>query len=99
VLTLTRDASDAIEGILAAPGVPDGAGIRIASAASTNSVTPSAGALQVTVAEEPGESDAVVEEAGARVFVEETVVPYLDDKLLDVEVAEDRVNFTLAERP
>jgi iron-sulfur cluster assembly protein len=71
VLKLTPGATGAIEGILKAPGIPEGAGIRIAAAAPTNSAA-AASELQVTVAAEPDDSDQLIEEEGARVFVEDT---------------------------
>jgi Fe-S cluster assembly iron-binding protein IscA len=51
--------------------------------------------FQVTVAGSPGESDQVIDEAGARVFVDEAVADVLDDKLLDASVVEDQVHFLL----
>jgi Fe-S cluster assembly iron-binding protein IscA len=99
VLTLTPDATDAIEHILEAPGTPEGAGIRIASASlPTNSASPSPEALQLTVAEQPETGDEVIDHAGARVFVEDTIAPLLDDKQLEAKVVDERVHFSLAER-
>jgi iron-sulfur cluster assembly protein len=94
VLALTSNATDAIERILAAPGVPIGAGIRIAPGASGDDAAP-VSELQLSVAEEPADGDEVIEEQGARLFVEDTVSGYLDDKQLDAEVAEERVSFSL----
>jgi Fe-S cluster assembly iron-binding protein IscA len=99
MLTLTPGATEAIEQILEAAGTPQGAGIRISSAPpTTNSASPSPGALAVTVAHEPELGDEVIDDAGARVFLDDTVVPFLDDKLLDAEVAEEGVRFRLGER-
>ncbi len=98
MLTLTPDATEAIERILEAPSVPEGAGIRITPAAPTADA-PIGRALQVTVAEQPDESDEVIEEEGARVFVEDTVTEYLADKELDARVVDERVGFTVAEQP
>jgi iron-sulfur cluster assembly protein len=94
MLTLTQDASTAIEGILASPGIPDGAGIRITLAPAGNSSEPVAG-LQLAVAENPDVSDQVIEDSGARVFVQDTVADALADKELDVHVDAERVSFTL----
>jgi Fe-S cluster assembly iron-binding protein IscA len=96
VLTLTTDATEAIERILTAPGVPDGAGLRIAPAEETDSAVP-AGHLQLAVTVEPDLGDQVIEEAGARVFVEDTVAPYLEDKQLDAELIDEEVRFTLGD--
>jgi iron-sulfur cluster assembly protein len=97
VLTLTPSATDAIEGIRKRPGIPEGAGIRIAAAAPTNSAAP-ASELQVTVAEEPDDSDQLIEEEGARVFVEDTVADALKDKQLDADIVDERVRFSLADQ-
>lgn len=95
MLAITDTATDAIERILAAPGVPVGAGIRIAPAPSPDGNAP-AEELQLSVAEEPADGDEVIEEEGARVFVEDTVTGYLDDKQLDAQVIDERVSFSLA---
>jgi iron-sulfur cluster assembly protein len=93
VLALTQDATEVIEGLLAGPGVPDGAGVRIAGADATDTAAPSA--LQVRLAAEPGDHDEVIQEAGARVFVEDAVTGFLDDKLLDVDREGDQVRFAI----
>ena len=94
MLTLTQQATTAIEGILASPGIPDGAGLRITPAPDTNSSEPVAG-LQVAVAEEPDAGDQVIDDSGARVFVQESVADVLADKELDVQIDSEHVSFTL----
>jgi len=95
VLALTSQATEAIERILTAPGVPDGAGIRIMPVAPNDGEAVTS-ELQVEVAENPTEGDEVIEHEGARVFVEDSVCGYLADKTLDAVVAEERVRFSLA---
>jgi Fe-S cluster assembly iron-binding protein IscA len=94
VLAITENAADAIRGIVAGPDVPEGAGLRIA----TQPESSSSGTLEVSVADVPAESDQVVDEGGARVFVEEHAVPLLDDKLLDAHVDGTRVGFTISDQ-
>ncbi|MFL5818083.1 MAG: HesB/YadR/YfhF-family protein [Conexibacter sp.] len=94
MLTLTDTAAEAIRGIVAAPELPEGAGLRIATQPDAEQAS-----LEVSVAESPAETDQVVSEAGARVFVEAEAVPLLDDKLLDAEIEGTRVGFMLSERP
>ncbi|HKG03830.1 MAG TPA: HesB/YadR/YfhF-family protein [Conexibacter sp.] len=94
MLTLTDTAAEAIRGIVAAPELPDGAGLRIATQPDAEQAS-----LEVSVAESPAETDQVVSEAGARVFVEAEAVPLLDDKLLDAEIEGTRVGFMLSEQP
>jgi iron-sulfur cluster assembly protein len=94
MLALTNNASLAIEGILSASAIPDGAGIRIAPPAGVDpSVT---GEFQVTVAGSPADTDRVIDDDGARVFVDEAVAEVLDDKLLDASIVEEEVHFVLA---
>jgi iron-sulfur cluster assembly protein len=96
MLTLTQDATEAIEQILESPEVPDGAGIRIAAGGpSTNGASADAGTLQITVVTGPGGEDEVIEDAGARVFVDETLATFLADKTLDVVVQDQQVQFSL----
>lgn len=93
MLTITDTAAEAIRGIVAAPEIPEGAGLRIATQPDAG-----AAALEVTVAERPAATDQVVDESGARVFVEADAVPLLDDKLLDAQIEGSRVGFTLSEQ-
>jgi iron-sulfur cluster assembly protein len=97
VLTLTQNATEAIEGLLHGPGMPDGAGVRIASAAAGNGNEPAA--LQLGLAAGPDDHDEVIEEAGARVFVEETLASMLDDKLLDADREGEQVRFSIIGQP
>lgn len=94
MLSITDTAAEAIRGIVAAPELPDGAGLRIATQPDAGE----AATLEVSVADTPAETDQVVDEAGARVFVEADAVPLLDDKLLDAQIEGTRVGFMLSER-
>ena len=47
----------------------------------------------------PAEDDEVIEEHGARVFVEAETAELLDDKLLDATVDHDQVAFVLLDQP
>ncbi|HMJ04037.1 MAG TPA: HesB/YadR/YfhF-family protein [Conexibacter sp.] len=94
MLAITDTAAEAIRGIVAAPELPEGAGLRIATQAGAGD----AAALEVSVAETPADSDQVVDEHGARVFVEEDAIPLLDDKLLDAQIDGTRVGFMLSEQ-
>jgi Fe-S cluster assembly iron-binding protein IscA len=98
MLALTEDAAVMIERLLENPDVPDHAGLRIAAGESLNG-DGGARTLQVMLAAEPGDEDLVVEEAGARVFIEQTVAPFLDDKLLDVATDGGPAQFSLQPAP
>jgi iron-sulfur cluster assembly protein len=91
VLTLTDTAATEIRNLIAQPEVPDDGGVRIASDPE--------GALTLALAGAPADGDAVVEEAGARVFLEPEAGELLEDKLLDAGVDPDgNVQFTLGQQ-
>ncbi len=94
MLAITDTAAEAIRGIVAAPELPEGAGLRIATQPGSGE----AAALVVSVSETPAASDQVVDEEGARVFVEADAIPLLDDKLLDAQIDGSRVGFMLMEQ-
>jgi iron-sulfur cluster assembly protein len=81
VLTLTDNAKTQIRNLVDHPEVPDEGGVRIASNSD--------GALTLAVAAGPAEGDAVVEDAGARVFLEQDAGALLTDKTLDAAVDPD----------
>ena len=50
----------------------------------------------MTAVSGPGDTDQVIEAAGARVFLEPNAAAYLDDKVLDAQVDEQgKARFTL----
>ncbi|MET7282500.1 Fe-S cluster assembly protein HesB [Kribbella sp. NPDC005582] len=80
MLTLTENATLVIKSITGVEGAPEGAGVRISQE------NPADPALAVTTTEAPQPGDQVVEDAGARVFLEENAANALDDKILDAAV-------------
>jgi Fe-S cluster assembly iron-binding protein IscA len=54
--------------------------------------------LQLSVVTLPAEDDEVIEEQGARVFLEPEAASLLDDKVLDASVEQDQVAFTIADQ-
>ncbi len=94
MLTLTENATLVIKRITDADGVPDGAGVRISQ---ENPADPS---LAVTTTGAPKPGDQVVEESGARVFLEQNAAVTLDDKILDAAVDDKGgVEFLLVPQP
>lgn len=83
MLTLTENAATAVTSIVTGSQVGPEAGLRIREAAE-----PATG-FELGISSTPEPQDAVVEVAGARVFVDQEVVPLLDDRVLDAEVAQD----------
>jgi Fe-S cluster assembly iron-binding protein IscA len=82
MLDVTEQAATVIRAIAERPELPDGAGLRIASDAASDA------GLSVAAAPEPEQGDQVVDEKGARVFVDAEVAMLLDDKVLDARVDE-----------
>ena len=83
MLTLTENASAVIKNITGAQEQPEGSGLRIVQQGAAEDAE-----LALTTAESPEPGDQVVEEEGARVFLEETAAQTLDDKVLDAQVDE-----------
>jgi iron-sulfur cluster assembly protein len=93
VLTLTENASTVVKSIVDQGGGVQEGGLRISQDA------PDSPALHVIPAQQPQPGDQVVEEEGARVFLEETAAETLDDKILDAQVDDNGgVQFTIAEQ-
>jgi Fe-S cluster assembly iron-binding protein IscA len=91
MLTLTETAQTVITGIVGQSDAADTAGLRISSAENDE--------LNVGVAPTPEDGDAVVDESGARVFLDATAVLALNDKVLDAAPDDaGRVTFTIAEQ-
>ncbi|HEY2271444.1 MAG TPA: iron-sulfur cluster biosynthesis protein [Jatrophihabitantaceae bacterium] len=93
MLTLADSATTEIRNLIEKnPEVPDDAGVRIATA-------PDGATLTLSLALVPSEDDAVVNDHGARVFVEPTAAQLLDDKELHAAIDEQgQVQFALAEQ-
>jgi Fe-S cluster assembly iron-binding protein IscA len=53
--------------------------------------------LQVSVVRLPAEDDEVIEEQGARVFLEPEAAALLDDKVLNASVEHNQVAFMIAD--
>jgi iron-sulfur cluster assembly protein len=83
MLTLTDSAVSAIRTLTSQPDLPQDTGLRIMTQSDQG-----ASGFQLALAEEPAAGDQVVEEGGARVFVEPTAAAALDDKALDAQVNE-----------
>jgi Fe-S cluster assembly iron-binding protein IscA len=96
MLTITQQASDAIRGILASEGIPEGAMLRIGPPPQNGS-QPGDG-LAISVVETAPPEDQVVEGDQVEVAVEPTTAQLLDDKKLDATVASGQVNFMIGER-
>ena len=54
--------------------------------------------FQLSVVPLPAEDDEVIDEQGARVFLEPKAASLLDNKVLDASVEQDQVAFTIADQ-
>ncbi|MEV0396233.1 HesB/IscA family protein [Polymorphospora rubra] len=92
MLTLTDNAVTVIRDLTTQQEVPEGAGLRIATDTS-------AGALTLGLAAQPVQGDQVVDDSGARIFLDPEAAQILDDKALDASVdAQGGVQFGITEQ-
>jgi iron-sulfur cluster assembly protein len=94
LLALTESAVEAVKQIVSSNDeAPESAGLRMVA-------EPAAGEtrFELSVAALPAEDDAVIDEQGARVFLEREAASLLDDKVLDVRVEENRFGFVIADQ-
>lgn len=96
MLTLTTEASQAIQTILDSEQAPEGAVFRISSQ-ETPGPEPQTG-FAVSVTDTPEPEDQVVEDPNVEVRVEPEAAELLDDKELDATIADGQVNFSLNEQ-
>jgi Fe-S cluster assembly iron-binding protein IscA len=94
VLTITPNAEQAIDAVVASETAPEGAGLRISQGVGADGQP----AIGLSVALAPEAGDEVVEEANVPVFLAPDVVPLLDDKVLDARVDGEQVTFRIEEQ-
>lgn len=94
MLTLTDSAVSAIRDLTSQPQLPEQTGLRIMAQGE------GAQSLELALTEGPAAGDQVVEEGGARVFVEPAAATVLADKALDAEVNDQGdLAFRIADQP
>jgi iron-sulfur cluster assembly protein len=91
MLAVTNNAAEAIKALASAPGAE---GVRI----SPGEVEDGAVELQLELSEAPESQDMVLEADGAQIFLDPSVAPVLDDKVLDAEVEQGEVRFAVVEQ-
>jgi iron-sulfur cluster assembly protein len=95
MLAISHDAAEAIKQVVSSAQMPDEGGVRISAQPSGDESV----RLEFSLATSPEPGDAIVEQEGANVFVEQTAAPLLDDKTLDAAVVEaDKVTFSIVEQ-
>ena len=93
MLTLTPTAAEVVRTLVEQSPAPISGGLRIAAGEETVEGV----ALELSLVDEPEPADERIEQEGATVYLDPGAAELLDDKLLDAEVAEDHVMFTLRE--
>ena len=93
MLALTDNAIEAVKTVVWSSDAPDElSGLRMVAPAGEEE------GLELNVARLPAEDDEVIEEQGARIFLEPGAAAMLDDKILDANLVYDRVEFTIADQ-
>lgn len=82
MLTLTPSAIEVVNSMAEASGNADSAGLRIAHTAEEAEVQ----GLEVEFVPAPTDDDQVLNQGGARVYLESKAATYLEDKVLDGEL-------------
>jgi Fe-S cluster assembly iron-binding protein IscA len=91
MLNLSADAASEIRRLADGSERPDTAGLRISN--------DSPGSVRVSLAVLPAADDAVINESGARIFLDQRAASILDDKTLATITDKDgRVHFAIAEQ-
>ena len=91
MLTLTREAADAIRQLMEAAGV---AGVRLH--AGTRRFSRDQGpSILIEIAQEPSVEDTVLEAAGARIYLGPETMKTLDDKVLHADLSGEEVRFAV----
>jgi iron-sulfur cluster assembly protein len=93
MLTITPTATEAIRVIVQSSDAPEEGGIRISVARDEAQA-----ALAISISAAPQEGDAVVDQGGAHVFLDETAASALDDKALDARIEGDQIAFQVVEQ-
>ena len=79
--------------IVQSSDAPEEGGIRISVAPDEAQA-----ALAISISAAPQEGDAVVDQGGAHVFLDETAASALDDKALDARIEGDQIAFQVVEQ-
>jgi Fe-S cluster assembly iron-binding protein IscA len=94
MLALTDNAVEAVQEILSSSDeVPEVGGLRLVAEPAGGQLN-----IQPSVVALPGEDDEVIEEQGARVFLDPDAASLLDDKILDASIEPNQVAFTIADQ-
>ena len=94
MLTLTPTAAEAVRRLVDSAPTETAEGLRIAPGQATAAGT----SLEITIVDGPELDDQEVLEAGAHVFLEPEVAEFMEDKVLDAELEETGVRFSIRDQ-
>lgn len=93
MLALTDSAAQAVRQIVSSSEASETGGVRVTADRVGDELS-----FRLSVVEMPGVDDEVIEEQGARVFLEPEAALALGDKILDARVEDNRVAFMVADQ-
>lgn len=93
MFSITADAAAAIRELAEEQTMPESGGMRLSAEQEGDEIS-----IEIELAEEPSPGDQVVEEHGARVFLDADSAELLADVELGVESHGDHVHFQFVER-
>ncbi|MFL5923736.1 MAG: iron-sulfur cluster biosynthesis family protein [Gaiellaceae bacterium] len=95
LLALTDNAVEAVKNIVSSSSEEETetSGLRVVAEREGAQAS-----FQLSVVQLPAEDDEVVEEQGARVFLEPEAASLLDDKVLDASLEQNQVAFTIGDQ-
>jgi Fe-S cluster assembly iron-binding protein IscA len=94
VLTLTPTAAEAVRRLVDSAPTDTAEGLRIAPGQAAAEGT----SLEITIVEGPEMDDQEVLEGGAHVFLEPEVAEFMEDKVLDAQLEETGVRFSIRDQ-
>jgi iron-sulfur cluster assembly protein len=94
VLTLTPTAAEAVRRLVNSAPTETAEGLRIAPGHATAAGT----SLELSIVDGPEIDDREVTDGGAHVFLEPEVAAFMEDKVLDAELEETGVRFSIHDR-
>ena len=94
MLTLTPTAAEAVRRLVDDAPIESAEGLRIAP----GQVTPQGTSLELSIVDGPEVSDQEINDGGAHVYLEPEVATFMDDKVLDAEVEETGVRFSIRDQ-
>jgi Fe-S cluster assembly iron-binding protein IscA len=90
LLALTDNAVEAVKDIVSSAEVPDTGGLRLVAEREGTQAN-----FQLSVVPLPAEDDEVIDDQGARVFLEPEAASLLENKVLDADVEQNQLAFTI----